>query len=960
MPLERDDIENLINVAKLDWSAIEPSIFGTLFERGLDPAKRSQLGAHYTDPVSIMRIVNPVIVEPLLAEWLIAKTDIAALMATFHECQTSRKAKATTALKEATKRYIEFKERLKNFKVLDPACGSGNFLYLALQALKDIELRVGLEAEELGLERGFPEVGPQAMHGIEISPYAAELAKVTVWIGDIQWMLKHGFAPSREPILKTLDQIQCRDALLASPFSPLPLGEGSGVRESGEIASTSPSSPALLPEGEGSKSIPALENGKRKINPPLPADLKTYARNMRASPTDAEAFIWGALRARRMAGFKFRRQHPVERFILDFYCHDLQLAIELDGGQHQDNINYDQTRSAALAAGGIRMVRFWNNDVLANPESVLEAIWNELQLLSPLLPGEGPWVREPGGIASTSPSSPALLPEGEGSKTIPEGAGSKPVRRTEAIWPKVDAIIGNPPFLGGSKMREELGDDYTEALRAEYAGRVPGGADLVCYWFAKAHACVNGNATRAGLVATNSIRQSTNRPVLERIVADGEIYNAWSDQEWVNEGAAVRVSIVCFEGNASTSHRHIERSEISAVVGREETSTADSSAKAPRHDKFLDGRVVTRINADLTGDDVGASALDITQAKPLKQNAGRSFPGSKKHGAFDIDGELAREWLRQPNPHGKPNSDTLKPSLNGLDLMRRARGKWMIDFGTRMTETEAALYETPFQHVAQNVKPEREKNNREQYRTFWWRHGEPRIALRASILGFNRYIATPEVAKHRAFVWLQQPILPDNTLIVIARDDDTTFGILSSRLHVAWALAVGGRMGKGNDPRYNPTLCFQTFPFPEGLTPNLNPAQYTNPHAAGIATAAAHLNQLRENWLNPPEWVDVIPEVLPSPAGRGAGGEGNGSSEGKPIPYPDRIIPKPEFAKAIKDRTLTNLYNARAKGEVQWLDDAHRALDAAVAAAYGWVDYLPEMADDEILRRLLALNLARA
>jgi hypothetical protein len=127
-------------------------------------------------------------------------------------------------------------------------------------------------------------------------------------------------------------------------------------------------------------------------------------------------------------------------------------------------------------------------------------------------------------------------------------------------------------------MREELGDDYTEALRAEYAGRVPGGADLVCYWFAKAQACVSGGATRAGLVATQSIRAGANRKVLERIVADGEIYN---------EGGAVRVSIVCFEGNASTSHRHIERSEISAVVGSEETSTADSSAKAPRHDKFF-------------------------------------------------------------------------------------------------------------------------------------------------------------------------------------------------------------------------------------------------------------------------------------------------------------------------------------------------------------------------------------
>ncbi|MBL8523651.1 MAG: class I SAM-dependent DNA methyltransferase, partial [Betaproteobacteria bacterium] len=350
LPLTRDDLEKLTNVGLLDWSAIEPSIFGTLFERGLDPAKRSQLGAHYTDPVSIMRIVNPVIVEPLLAEWVEEKAHIASQMAVLYELESSKKsadkAKATNALKDATRRYIAFKERLKNFKVLDPACGSGNFLYLALQSLKDIELRVDLEAESLGLQRGFPEVGPQAMHGIELSPYAAELARVTVWIGDIQWMLKHGFAPSREPILKTLDGIQCRDALLV------------------------------------------IDDGGEK---------------------DSGAFIG------------------------------------------------------------------------------------------------------------------------------------------EADWPNVDVIIGNPPFLGGSKMREELGPEYTVTLRAEYAGRVPGGADLVCYWFAKAQEAIStGNAQRAGLVATNSIRQPTNRPVVEKITATGQIYNAWSDEEWVNEGAAVRVSIVCF------------------------------------------------------------------------------------------------------------------------------------------------------------------------------------------------------------------------------------------------------------------------------------------------------------------------------------------------------------------------------------------------------------------------------
>ena len=165
-------------------------------------------------------------------------------------------------------------------------------------------------------------------------------------------------------------------------------------------------------------------------------------------------------------------------------------------------------------------------------------------------------------------------------------------------------------------------------------------------------------------------------------------------------------------------------------------------------------------------------------------------------------------------------------------------------------------------------------------------------------------------------------------LIVIARDDDTTFGIVSSRIHVVWALALGGSLE--DRPRYNPTQCFQSFPFPQ---PNAK-------IKTEIAAAAQRLNQLRENWLNPPEWVDMVPEVV-------AG-------------YPDRIIPKPEYAKAIKERTLTNLYNLRQKGEVQWLDDLHRTLDAAVARAYGWDDYTPAMSDEEILRRLLKLNLERA
>ena len=203
LPLDREGIETALKAATLDWSEIDPSIFGTLFERGLDPAKRSQLGAHYTDRDKIMRIVDPVIVRPLLAEWETAKAAIEAIVA---RADKAGSPAARTRLRRRADRALRtFLERLRTFTVLDPACGSGNFLYLALHALKDIEHRVQLEAEALGLERGFPAVGPTNVRGIELSAYAAELARVSVWIGEIQWMRRTGSAhrPTRSSIRST-------------------------------------------------------------------------------------------------------------------------------------------------------------------------------------------------------------------------------------------------------------------------------------------------------------------------------------------------------------------------------------------------------------------------------------------------------------------------------------------------------------------------------------------------------------------------------------------------------------------------------------------------------------------------------------------------------------------------------------------------------------------------------------
>jgi SAM-dependent methyltransferase len=237
-PLADADVAALKTASALNWSAIDPSIFGTLFERGLDPAKRSQLGAHYTDPATIMRLVEPVVQRPLLAEWAERKSAVAAALA------RSRKH-GDKAYRDAQAVFVGFIERLKAYRVLDPACGSGNFLYLALKTLKDIEHQVNLEAEQLGLERQYDTTGPHNVLGIEINEYAAELARVTVWIGELQWRLDKGYGFKTQPVLEPLDHIECRDAVLGfaedrdapSVGNPLPVPpppSGGGIcREGG-------------------------------------------------------------------------------------------------------------------------------------------------------------------------------------------------------------------------------------------------------------------------------------------------------------------------------------------------------------------------------------------------------------------------------------------------------------------------------------------------------------------------------------------------------------------------------------------------------------------------------------------------------------------------------------------------------------------------------------------------------
>ena len=189
---------------------------------------------------------------------------------------------------------------------------------------------------------------------------------------------------------------------------------------------------------------------------------------------------------------------------------------------------------------------------------------------------------------------------------------------------------------------------------------------------------------------------------------------------------------------------------------------------------------------------------------------------------------------------------------------------WIVDFGSEMSVADAALYEEPFAYVQKHVWSMRQNSKVKGIQDFWWRHWCPRPEMWKAIDGMSRYIATPMVAKHRLFVWLDARICPDQKLVVIARDDDTVFGVLHSRFHEAWSLGICAWIGKGNDPTYNVTTIFQTYPFPKGLSPDIPAADYADDsRAVAIADAARRLVELRDNWLNPPEWVEWVDEPVP-------------------------------------------------------------------------------------------------
>lgn len=679
-----------------DWSAVDPSIFGTLFERVIDSDKRSQLGTHYTDENDILLLVEPILMTPLRQKWQEIRQQAQNLLTFDHQPEQAQALLAT------------FAEELGHIQVLDPACGSGNFLYVALRQLLDLQK----EVLAWGIRKELPPlpltVSPEQLLGLEINPYAYELAQITAWIGYLQWRLENGFKQIEEPILKPLHRIRRMNAILA----------------------------------------------------------------------------------------------------------------------------FDDT--------------------------------------------------------------------------------GRPI---EPEWPAAQVIIGNPPFLGTQKMRQLLGDEEVAQLRELYTGRLEGKHDLVCYWFEKArHLVETGRVQRVGFIATNSIRNGASRRVLERIAQTGQIFMAWSDRPWkdssVDKKAAVRISLIGFDNGTQKI-------------------------------KTLDGERVPHINPDLSRD------LDLTQAQVLEENQQIAFYGTIKGAPFQISPQLAQEMLQHPNPSGRSNAEVVKPWVNGRDITGRSRQMWIIDFGVDMALEDAQKYQMPFAYVEKQVKPFKEQVRRKAYRDRWWLFSEPCVGMRQAIAGLKRFIITPMIAKHRLFVWLTHPTIPDQRVVVIAREDDYFLGVLHSKVHQLWSLRTVSWIGKGNDPSYAITAVFQTFPFP--WRPGTEPQD--NPHFQQISKVAQMLHSWRENYLHP----------AAPPAG----------------------VVDPAFENLLKQRTLTNLYNGltyyqqtAAGGEpfdpqlfetatgggatltqIEELHHLHTALDAAVLQAYGWDSSLSEA---EILVQLWQLNELRS
>lgn len=473
---------------------------------------------------------------------------------------------------------------------------------------------------------------------------------------------------------------------------------------------------------------------------------------------------------------------------------------------------------------------------------------------------------------------------------------------TIPAWPEVDFIIGNPPFIGkGSQMRAALGDAYVEALWAANP-RVPKSADFVMQWWDRAAHMLVAKDTplvRFGLVTTNSITGSFNRRVMEHYLKDGalSLTMAIADHPWTKatkDAAAVRIAM-------TVAARGVHEGHLDKVVHEEGLQTDQPVLEVQAQ--------AGRINADLS---VGA---DVSACVPLKANHGLSCNGMMLAGqGFKVTRADAEKLMRDD---GEQARKVVRPYVGGGELVQRHVGDFVIDFAG-LTETQARQqFPACYQHLLRAVKPERDNSRDKAFREKWWLFGRTRPEIRAFTADASRYIATTETAKHRIFQFLPVEVVPDHMVIAIGSEDGFHLGVLSSRIHCEWTLKAGGWLGVGNDNRYNKSLVFDPFPFPEA----------TSTQRAAIGTLAEELDATRKAAL-----ADVSRLTLT-----------------EIYNLRDR-----QRTGQLKDLLEVERANSARVGIISRL---HEQLDTEVAAAYGWP---ANLAPAELVARLVALNAARA
>ncbi len=477
-----------------------------------------------------------------------------------------------------------------------------------------------------------------------------------------------------------------------------------------------------------------------------------------------------------------------------------------------------------------------------------------------------------------------------------------------AKWPEADFIIGNPPFIGASRMRDALGDGYTEAIRAAYP-KVPDSADFVMFWWekaalaARAYAPAKGKGCRRfGLITTNSLRQTFNRKVLEPHLTDpttplGLIF-AIPDHPWVDagDGAAVRIAMTVAEKG---------RSEGRLFTVATESKTADANEGRDVVLNLVEGTIF----ADLR---VGA---DVAGAKALKANLDIAGMGVKLHGAgFIISQQQAAEFSKD-SPKLAPHH--IRQFINGRDLTQLGRRAFVIDFFGLPEASARSLFPQAFQHVMDTVKPERDQNQRETRKRNWWLFGETISTFRPAFDGLARYIATTRTSKHRTFQFVPNAVLHESKVVAVAVEDAWIMAVLSSSQHVLWSFTAGGMLGVGNDPTYNHSDCLYPFPFP---TPS-------DPLRTRLRQLGEDLDahRKRQQAQHPKLTLTAMYNCL------------------EKLRAGDRIEGRD---KETYDQGLIGI-----------LRDLHDQIDAAVAEAYGWPATLTA---DEILHNLVALNRTRS